>query len=186
MMQPQQHGCREQAPSARNNPAPETLPDDDQIRPDATEAEADRRLQEERHMSMRFLTTTAVIVLISGPALADCAQEIKSLKEAVTQTETGASSAKTGLPATKHQEQVLAGNQQGDKSTAGAGAAGQADVPESPHQQQALAEPAAGGNAASGQQAADLVAQASDMAEAGNEEGCMQKVAEAKDLLGID
>jgi hypothetical protein len=141
-------------------------------------------------MSMRFLTTTAVIVLISGPALADCAQEVQSLKEALTQMETGASSAQTGLPATKHQEQVLAGNQQGDKSTAGAGAAGQADVAESPHQQQVLAEPAAGatggGNAASGKQATDLVTQASDMAEAGNEEGCMQKVAEAKDLLGID
>ena len=141
-------------------------------------------------MSMRFLTTTAVIVLVSGPALADCAQEVQSLKDALTQMETGASSARVGLPATKHQEQVLAGNQQGDKSTAGAGAAGQADVPESPHQQQVLAEPAAGatggGNAASGQQATDLVTQASDMAEAGNEEGCMQKVAEAKDLLGID
>jgi hypothetical protein len=89
----------------------------------------------------------------------------------------------TGLPATKHQEQVLAGDQQGDKAASGAG--GQAAVPASPHQEQVLAEPAAG-KAASGQQAADLVAQASDMAAAGNEEGCMQKVAEAKDLLGID
>jgi hypothetical protein len=34
--------------------------------------------------------------------------------------------------------------------------------------------------------AADLVAQAGDTAEAGNEEGCMQKVAQARDLLGID
>jgi hypothetical protein len=141
-------------------------------------------------MFMRCLTTTAVIVLISGPAFADCAQEIQSLKEAVTQMETGTSSAETGLPATKHQEQALAGDQQGDKSTAGAGAAGQTDVPESPHQQQVLAEPAAGatsgGNAASSQQATDLITQASDMAEAGNEEGCMQKVAATKDLLGID
>jgi hypothetical protein len=143
----------------------------------------------EKQMFMRCLTTSAVIVLISGPAFADCAQELQSLKEAVTQTETGASSAETGLPATKHQEQVLASNQQGNKGTAGAGAAGRADVPESPHQQQVLAEPAAGatgGNAASGQQATDLVAQASDMAKAGDEEGCLQKVAEAKDLLGID
>jgi hypothetical protein len=85
---------------------------------------------------------------------------------------------------------VLAGDQQGDEGAAGAGGAGQADVPASPHQQQALAEPAAGpsggGHAASAQQAADLVAQAGDLAEAGNEEGCMQKVSQAKDLLGID
>jgi hypothetical protein len=164
--------------------------DHDKIKPDAAGAEAQRRLHEEIHMSIRFLTTSALMLLIAGPAFADCSQEIQSLKEAVTQAETGATSAETGVPATQHQEQVLAGNQQGDKSTAGAGAAGQADVPESPHQQQVLAEPAAGatgsGNAASGQQVTDLVTQASDMAEAGNEEGCMQKVAEAKDLLGID
>ena len=131
-------------------------------------------------MSMRFLTTSAVILMIAGPAFADCSQEIESLKGAVTEVETGASTAETGLPATKHQEQMLAGDQQGDKAATGAG--GQAGVPASPHQEQALAEPAAGGNA----QAADLVSQASDMAAAGNEEGCMQKVAEAKDLLGID
>jgi hypothetical protein len=137
-------------------------------------------------MSIRFLTTSAVIVLISGPAFADCSQEIQSVKEAVSQAETGASSAETGLPATKHQEQVLEGDQQSDKGAAGAGAAGQADVPASPHQQQVLADPAGGGDAASGQQATDLVAQAGEMAEAGNEEGCMQKVSQAKDLLGID
>jgi hypothetical protein len=141
-------------------------------------------------MAMRFLTTSAVMLLIAGPAFADCSQEIQSLKEAVTQAETGASSAETGLPATQHQEQVLAGDQQGDKGAAGAGVAGQADIPPSPHQEQLLADPAAGpaggGDAASGQQAADLVAQAGDMAEAGNEQGCMQKVTQAKDLLGID
>ena len=134
-------------------------------------------------MSMRFLTSSAVLLLIAGPAFADCSQEIESLKGAVTEVETGASTAETGLPATKHQEQMLAGDQQGDKAASGAG--GQAAVPASPHQEQVLAEPAAG-KAASGQQAADLVARASDMAAAGNEEGCMQKVAEAKDLLGIE
>jgi hypothetical protein len=40
--------------------------------------------------------------------------------------------------------------------------------------------------AQSGQQPADLVSQAKEMAEAGDEEGCMQKVGEAKNLLGID
>ena len=139
-------------------------------------------------MSLCFLTTSAAMLLIAGPAFADCSQEIESLKEAMTQAETGASG--TGLPATQHQEQVLAGDQQGDAGAAGAAGAGQAAVPASPHQQQVLVEPAAGpaggGDAASGQQAADLVAQAGDMAAAGNEEGCMQTVTQAKDLLGID
>jgi hypothetical protein len=167
-------------------------------------------------MSMRFLMSSAAMLLIAGPAFADCSQEIETIKEVMTQAETGASSTEAGVPATRHQEQVLAGDQQGGESEAAAGGAGQedvpasphqqqvlagdqqggeseaaagragqADVPASPHQQQVLAEPAAG-EAGSGEQAAELVAQAGDMAEAGNEEGCMQKVTEAKNLLGID
>jgi hypothetical protein len=144
-------------------------------------------MNEEKAMAIRFLTTSAAILLLAGPAFADCSQELESVKQAVTEAETGASTAESGMPATKHQEQVLRGDQQGgDKAASGDAAAAQAGVPASPHQEQVLAEPAAGGNAASGQQAADLVAQASDMAAAGDEAGCMQKVAEAKDLLGID
>jgi hypothetical protein len=135
-------------------------------------------------MSMHVLMTTAAMLLIAGPAFADCSQEIESLKEAVTQAETGASSVESGIPATEHQEEVLAGDQQSEESESGAGAAGQADVPASPHQEQTLAEPAAGAD--SGQQAAELVAQAGEMSEAGDEEGCMEKVTQAKDLLGID
>ena len=135
-------------------------------------------------MSMHVLMTTAAMLLIAGPAFADCSQEIESLKEAVTQAETGASSAQSGIPATEHQEEVLAGDQQSEESESGAGVAGQADVPASPHQEQTLAEPAAGAD--SGQQAAELVAQAGEMSEAGDEEGCMEKVTQAKDLLGID
>jgi hypothetical protein len=135
---------------------------------------------------MRFATMSAVVVLVAGPAFADCSREIQSLKEALTEAETGASSTATGLPATRHQEQVLAGNQGGDK----AGVPGPADMPASPHQQKVLGEPAAGPAGASdltaGQQAADLVAQAGDMGEAGDEEGCMQKVSQAKGLLGIE
>jgi hypothetical protein len=126
--------------------------------------------------------TSAVLLVLAGRAFADCAQEIQSLSEAVTQAETGASSADTGLPATRHQEEVLAGNQQGESGeSAGASGAGQADVPASPHQQQALAKGQVGG-----QQPADLMAEARDMAAAGDEEGCMQKVTEVKRLLGID
>jgi hypothetical protein len=37
-----------------------------------------------------------------------------------------------------------------------------------------------------GQQPADFFPELRDMAKAGDEEGCMQKVAQAKSLLGID
>jgi hypothetical protein len=136
-------------------------------------------------MCIRLLATSAVIVLIAGPAFADCNQAIEALKEAVTQAETGASSAETGLPATQHQEQVLADKRSGE--SAGAGSAGQVEVPVSPHQREVIAETqTAEADAGAGQQPGELIAQAGDIAEAGDEEGCMQKVAQAKNLLGID
>jgi hypothetical protein len=131
-------------------------------------------------MSGRLLITSVFTLLFTVPAFADCNQEIETLNEAVTQVETGASGAGSPLPASPHQEQVLAGKQQGETGAAGQGAAGQADVPASPHQQQVLA------SGQTGQQAADLVTEAREMAEAGDEDGCMQKVSEAKGLLGID
>jgi hypothetical protein len=131
---------------------------------------------------VRLLITSTVLLVLAAPAFADCTQEIQSLSEAVTQAETGASSADTGLPATPHQEEVLAGNQQDESGeAAGKSGSGQADVPASPHQQQVLKETQGGG-----QKAADLIAEARDMAEAGDEEGCMQKVTQIKSLLGID
>ena len=131
-------------------------------------------------MSGRLLIASAFTLLFTGPAFADCDQEIQGLNEAVIQAETGASSAGTGLPATPHQDQVLAGKQQGQSGVAGQDAAAQAGVPASPHQQQVLA------GAQTGQQPSNLIAEARDMAKAGNEEGCMQKVSQAKSLLGID
>ena len=132
-------------------------------------------------MPVRFLIISAVLLSIAGPAFADCNQEIERLNEAVTEAETGAST-DAALPATPHQEEALAGEQQGESKEAGAAtSAGQSDVPASPHQQQALAE-AEGDD----QQPADIVAEAREMAEAGDEEGCMEKVTQVKDLLGID
>jgi hypothetical protein len=132
-------------------------------------------------MSVRLLITSAVLLAIAGPAFADCNQEIQRLEEAVTQAETGAS-ADAAMPATPHQEQTLAGDQPSASEEAGsATGAGQADVPASPHQQQALAETEGGE-----QQPADMLAEARDMAQAGDEEGCMQKVTELKSRLGVD
>ena len=133
-------------------------------------------------MSRPLLIASAITLAIAGPAFADCNQEIQSLDEAVTQAETGAST-DAALPATPHQEEALAGSQQGGGG-AGPSDAGQAEPPASPHQQQVLAETSTGERG--GQQPADLIAEARDMAKAGDEEGCMQKVTQAKDLLGID
>jgi hypothetical protein len=135
-------------------------------------------------MSGRLLITSALMLVLTGPAFADCAEELQGLDEAVVQAETGASP-DAALPATPHQEEVLEGDQQGEtgEGSGGPSSTGQADVPASPHQQQALEEaPAAEGGE---QQPAELVAEAHEMAAAGDEEGCMQKVAEAKSLLGI-
>jgi hypothetical protein len=132
-------------------------------------------------MSMHVLITSAAMLLIAGPAFADCNREIERLNEAVTQAETGAST-DAALPATPHQEEVLPGDQQSESEEAGgATSAGQEDVPVSPHQQQALTETQGGDP-----QPADILAEARDMAEAGDEAGCMEKVTQVKDLLGLD
>jgi hypothetical protein len=126
----------------------------------------------------RLLLASAFTLLVTGPAFADCNQAIQDVKEMVTQAETGVGSAGAALPVTPHQEQVLPGKQ--SDTGAGGQSAGQAEVPASPHQQQVLAGEEAG------QQTATLIAQASEMAEAGDEQGCMQKVTEVKSLLGMD
>ena len=133
-------------------------------------------------MSRPLLIASAIMLAIAGPAFADCNQEIQSLDEAVTQAETGAST-DAALPATPHQEEALAGSQQGG-GAAGPSDAGQADVAASPHRQQVLAETQTGERG--GEQPADLIVEARDMANAGDEEGCMQKVTQAKNRLGID
>jgi hypothetical protein len=132
-------------------------------------------------MSVRFLITGAAFLSIAGPAFADCNQEIERLNEAVIQAETGAS-ADAAMPATPHQEEVLPGDQQGQsEETGGTSSASEAAAPASPHQEEALA-----GTEGGDQQAADILAEAQDMADAGDEEACMQKVTEVKSLLGID
>ena len=78
----------------------------------------------ETEMSGHLLITSAIMLAIAGPAFADCNQEIQSLNEAVTQAETGAST-DAALPATPHQEEVIAGGQQGDEA---AGDTGQAEA----------------------------------------------------------
>ena len=132
-------------------------------------------------MSRHVLITGAIMLAITGPAFADCNQEIQSLDEAVTQAETGAST-DAALPATPHQEEVIAGSQEGGEA-ADPSDTGAADAAASPHQEQVLAGKQTGEGSG---QAADLIAEARDMAKAGDEAGCMEKVAQAKELLGVN
>ncbi len=130
-------------------------------------------------MFMRFSTATAFFVLVTAPAFADCAHELSKLEPAVTSAETG--SMQSGMPATKHQQQVLSGDKAdvGSETTGSTG--GQVEAI-SPHQQQVMGK-GAGGEA---HQTSQIVNEANDLAEAGNEDGCMQKLTELKKLLGQD
>jgi hypothetical protein len=134
-------------------------------------------------MSARLFTTAAVVVLLgAGTALADCDQEIRNLEEAMLHAETGATEAATGLPATEHQEEVLADDEAiADDEVA---AAEQPDDPATLHQEEVTGalEP----NGAAVEEAGELLAEAREMAAAGDQEGCMQRVEQAQALLDLD
>jgi hypothetical protein len=131
-------------------------------------------------MTMRFAAAAAIAVLAGSPAFANCTQDLTRLQQAVVSAETGASTNKTGMPATKHQEQVLAGNQQdsGTETTASTSKGVQAV---SPHQQQVTGQ-ATGHDA---DQVSRMMTEAKNMAKAGDEEGCMMKVSEIKKMIGV-
>jgi hypothetical protein len=128
-------------------------------------------------MPIRLLIASTALLVLAGPVFADCDEEIASLRQAVTEAETGASTTTTGLPATEHQKEVLAGEKRKQGETTGAG---KPVAPVSPHQQQVLK-----GGQGNAQQPALLLAEAKDKAKAGDEQGCMQDVAQVKSLLGI-
>src|SRR5262245_2277950 len=115
-------------------------------------------------MFTRLSTTAAFFVLVTAPALADCGQELSKLEAAVTMAETGAASNQSGMPATKHQEQVLSGNKAA-VDTETTGSTGETVKAISPHQQQVMGK-GTGGDA---DQASQMMKEASDMSKAGNE-----------------
>lgn len=126
-------------------------------------------------MFIRLLTASALAVFVASPAFADCQQEVSKLDEAVVTAETGADA-----PATPHQEQVLGGGQT-ESATEGAGTATGSVEAVSPHQREAVRELPDEDRT----KVTTLLSEARDMATGGNEQGCMDKVAEAKTLLGI-
>jgi len=131
-------------------------------------------------MFMRFSTATAFLVLVTAPAFADCAQELSKLEPAVTSAETG--STQSGMPATQHQQEVLSGKKAAVDSETTGSTGGQVEAI-SPHQKQVTGK---GDGVEADQTTSQMMKEASDLAKAGNEDGCMQKVTELKKLLGQD
>jgi hypothetical protein len=126
-------------------------------------------------MLIRFLAASALTALLVPPAFAACRDEISNLDQAVVAAETGA---QTGgaAPATEHQEQVLGAEQKADTGDVG----GVEGI--SPHQAQVVREIPDEDRT----KATTLLTEARDSAEAGDEHGCMEKLAEAKKLLGLE
>ena len=126
-------------------------------------------------MILRLMTASAVALLLATPAFADCEAEIASLDEAVIAAETGAATGEIGVPMTEHQEDVLAeahGEMEADT-------AGTAD-PVTEHQQEVTRELTEADRAG----ISALLAEAREMAAAGDEDACMAKVQEARAMLG--
>jgi hypothetical protein len=132
-------------------------------------------------MSLRIATASALALAFASPALADCKQELAMLEQKVVAKETGAATGKSGMPATKHQEEVMPGKQQGGDPEITGSTAGKVDAT-SPHQEQVTGER----SAQSAEDASQLMAEARKMSEAGDEQGCLKKLAELKDMLGAN
>ena len=130
-------------------------------------------------MSTRFVTATAFLLLLSGSAFADCKQELDKLEPTVISAETGAATGQTA--ATEHQKEVTSG----DKSavdTETTGSTGEAVKAISPHQEEVMGKD----TKSPANKASQTMMEARKLADAGNEDGCMEKVAELKKLVGAD
>ena len=127
-------------------------------------------------MSIRLATITAIAFLVASPALADCKQDLAMLEQPAVSAETGASTDKSGMPVTEHQEQVMPGNQTTSGETTGSTSNKVEAI--SPHQEQVT------GLATGQDQIAQMMTEARKLADAGDEAGCLRKVTELKGLLG--
>jgi hypothetical protein len=131
-------------------------------------------------MLIRLIAATAVPLLLAAPALADCRQELDKLGQAITSAETGASGSGSGAPVTEHQEEVMPGEQKKGTGTEITGSTGTQTEAISPHQEQVTGTR----TGESADKPSQLVAEARKMADAGDEQGCMRKLAEIKGLIG--
>ncbi|MER8549132.1 hypothetical protein [Mesorhizobium sp. M0323] len=131
-------------------------------------------------MFIRIVSASALVLAFASPGFADCGQELKVLEPNVITAETGASPNKSGIPATKHQEEVMAGKQQGGNPEITGSTAGNVK-PTTPHQEQVTGNR----SAQNAEHPSQLMAEAHKMSQAGDEQGCMKKLAELKDALGV-
>ncbi|MQW87257.1 hypothetical protein [Sinorhizobium saheli] len=131
-------------------------------------------------MLTRLIAATALPLLLAAPAFADCSQELANVEQAVVSAETGAGGSKAGVPVTEHQEEVMGGKQKKSTGAEITGSTGTQTETTTPHQEQVTGtRPADSAN-----QPAELLAEARKMAAAGDEQGCMKKLADIKDLIG--
>ncbi|OHV78714.1 hypothetical protein [Ensifer sp. LCM 4579] len=129
---------------------------------------------------IKHLTAAAVLpLLLAMPAFADCSDELKKIEQTVVSAETGVSGTESGMPATQHQEEVLAGQQE---QPVGSETTGSTNTQEaiSPHQEEVLRDVDVG------ERPAELMAEARKLAEAGDEQGCMEKLTEIRSLVGVE
>jgi hypothetical protein len=131
-------------------------------------------------MSRTIWAALAVFGLMTLPAAANCEAELSKLKDAVTAAETGATTAQSGVPATKHQEEVLTGNKAAAGTATTESSSGAAVEAVSPHQKEVMGAK----GAADAAHPSDLMKEAGDLAKAGDETGCMDKVTQLKKLMG--
>lgn len=127
-------------------------------------------------MMKRFTAAAVLPILLAAPAFADCRQDLQKLEQAIATAETGAPA--SGAPTTEHQEEVLAGE---EKKSVGAETTGSTDTQArsiTPHQEEVTR------SIDMGDRPSELMAEARKMAEAGDEQGCMEKVGEIRGLIG--
>lgn len=132
-------------------------------------------------MHIRILTASALALLLTSPAFADCQEEVSSLEEAVIAAETGAETGETDMPATEHQEEAL-DEARTEGETADTGPATGSVEALSEHQREALREVPDEDRT----EASTLLGEAREMAAAGDEQGCMDRLADVKTRLGLD
>lgn len=130
-------------------------------------------------MSLRILAAGAALTLLASPAWADCQEEIQALDQQIVAAETGATTGDESLPATEHQQEVL-GDEAPHETAAGAtGSTGDVEAT-SPHQQQVVRELDDDTQA----EASQMIDEARELAQAGDEQACMAKLAEIRELVG--
>jgi len=129
-------------------------------------------------MKWALIIPAAGCLALGTPALADCAQNIQQLDEQFKQAE-----AQTGQPAaTPHQTQTLQGTQsQAGASSTTPSSGGGPEAASSEHQREVLK---GAGQQSPQEQFSAHLQQARQLAQKGDEQGCMTEVDAARKLLG--